>query len=91
MVLTAGPTLSVPACEIIVGDVICNAREVIWDVVMAGSASSQHAFVPLGAMAHLFIPGTEAVLETSSVSVGGGPRPGNDLRLGVGGRILGLR
>ena len=28
--------------------------------VMAESASSQHASVPLGAMAHFFTPGTEA-------------------------------
>eukprot|EP00964_Phaeocystis_antarctica_P074778 scaffold46051_cov18-Phaeocystis_antarctica.AAC.1 len=27
---------------------------------MAGSASSQHASVPLGAMEHFFTPGTEA-------------------------------
>ena len=54
MVLTAGPTFSVPVRSLL-------QQKSSGMSVMAGSASSQHAFVPLGAMAHLFIPDTEAV------------------------------
>ena len=56
MVLTAGPTLSVPVRSVL------PFRKSSGMSVMAGSASSQHASVPPGAMAHqdLFTPGAEA-------------------------------
>eukprot|EP00964_Phaeocystis_antarctica_P130296 scaffold94177_cov33-Phaeocystis_antarctica.AAC.1 len=53
--------------------------------VVVGSASSQHASVPLGATAHLFKHRGKGDDEGSGV-VGG--RRGNDWRLGVGGRVL---
>ena len=51
---------------------------------MAESASSQHASVPLGAMAHFFTPGTEAK-ETTRGTVSSS---GASQRLGVRGRVL---
>ena len=74
MVCTAGPTLSVPVRFVL------PCRNPSGMAVMAGSASSQHAFAPLGAMgkappgaiAHLFNPGVATAIVDLGEGGGGG-------------------